>query len=50
MESFKQRLLIGEKNLVASLGVWGLIVLSAVVIGLTIWASVTGDTNEFRFD
>ncbi len=49
MDKIKERLIIGDKGLLASTSVWGLVVLSIFTLGLTIWASVTGNNNDFKF-
>ena len=43
--TFKQRVTIGDKSLLASLGVWGLLLLALLALVLTIVASFLGESE-----
>jgi hypothetical protein len=42
---FKETVSISEKNLCMSLGVWGLMGLSLLAVGLAVWASFARTTG-----
>jgi hypothetical protein len=44
--SFKQRVIIGDKSLLASAAVWGLLLLALLALTLTIVASFVGDPSQ----